>query len=56
LSSEESTSGSPSTILVEAEDFDNYGWVLDSQFETLMGSPYLLAHGLGRPVGFKSVP
>lgn len=43
--------GSPSGILVEAEDFDNYGgWVVDSQFETQMGSPYLLAHGLGRPV------
>ncbi|MEM7469131.1 MAG: FAD-dependent oxidoreductase [Pseudomonadota bacterium] len=38
-------------ILVEAEDFHNYGgWVLDSQFEAEMGSPYLLAHGLGRPV------
>lgn len=38
-------------ILIEAEDFDSYGgWVLDSQFETRMGSPYLLAHGLGRPV------
>jgi hypothetical protein len=24
--------------------------VLDSQFEALMGAPYLLAHGLGRPV------
>ncbi|WOF42510.1 FAD-dependent oxidoreductase [Sphingopyxis indica] len=38
-------------FLVEAEDFaDHGGWVLDSQFETQMGSPYLLAHGLGRPV------
>ena len=38
-------------ILIEAEGFENYGgWVLDSQFETQMGSPYLLAHGLGRPV------
>lgn len=38
-------------ILIEAEDFDDFGgWVLDSQFETLMGSPYLLAHGLGKPV------
>ena len=38
-------------ILIEAEDFSQYGgWVLDSQFETVMGSPYLLAHGLGRPV------
>lgn len=41
----------PSSILVEAEDFTDYGgWVLDSQFELQMGSPYLLAHGLGRPV------
>lgn len=38
-------------LLIEAEDFDSYGgWALDSQFETVMGSPYLLAHGLGRPV------
>ncbi len=38
-------------LLVEAEDFDDFGgWVLDSQFETIMGSPYLMAHGLGRPV------
>lgn len=38
-------------ILIEAEDFDDHGgWVLDSQFEVQMGSPYLLAHGLGRPV------
>ncbi|MFT3815986.1 MAG: FAD-dependent oxidoreductase [Acidovorax sp.] len=40
-----------SGILIEAEDFETFGgWVLDSQFETQMGSPYLLAHGLGRPV------
>ncbi|KAI5867471.1 FAD dependent oxidoreductase-domain-containing protein [Durotheca rogersii] len=38
-------------ILVEAEAFDDFGgWVLDSQFELQMGSPYLLAHGNGRPV------
>lgn len=38
-------------ILVEAEEFANYGGlVLDSQFEMQMGSPYLLAHGLGRCV------
>lgn len=38
-------------VLVEAEDFaDHGGWVVDSQFEIQMGSPYLLAHGLGRPV------
>ena len=40
-----------SGILLEAEDFDDYGgWVLDSQFEMEMGSPYLLAHGNGKPV------
>lgn len=40
-----------SGVLVEAEAFDDLGgWVVDSQFESRMGSPYLLAHGLGRPV------
>ncbi|EXJ74767.1 uncharacterized protein A1O5_01462 [Cladophialophora psammophila CBS 110553] len=40
-----------SGILVEAEEFDDFGgWVLDSQFDLEMGSPYLLAHGNGRPV------
>lgn len=44
-------SQSPKGVLIEAEDFDNHGgWVVDSQFETQMGSPYLLAHGLGKPV------
>jgi hypothetical protein len=38
-------------ILVEAESFENPGgWKLDTQFIREMGSPYLLAHGLGRPV------
>ncbi|MEL6894089.1 MAG: FAD-dependent oxidoreductase, partial [Actinomycetota bacterium] len=38
-------------MLIEAEEFDEYGgWVLDSQFDSEMGSPYLLAHGSGRPV------
>ena len=38
-------------ILVEAESFDDFGgWTLDSQFELVMGSPYLLAHGVGVPV------
>ncbi len=38
-------------MLIEAEAFDDYGgWVLDSQFVAEMGSPYLLAHGSGRPV------
>ncbi|KAF2140433.1 uncharacterized protein K452DRAFT_360043 [Aplosporella prunicola CBS 121167] len=41
----------PNGILVEAEAFDSFGgWVLDSQFELEMGSPYLLAHGNGKPV------
>jgi hypothetical protein len=38
-------------VLVEAESFsDPGGWVLDTQFIEGMGSPYLLAHGLGAPV------
>ncbi|MEO2046986.1 MAG: FAD-dependent oxidoreductase [Pirellulales bacterium] len=38
-------------VLVEAEAFDDLGgWVLDQQFMDLMGSPYLLAHGIGTPV------
>lgn len=38
-------------ILVEAESFDSLGgWQLDTQFITTMGSPYVLAHGMGRPV------
>jgi len=38
-------------ILIEAESFDEKGgWVVDPQFVDLMGSPYLLAHGLGTPV------
>ncbi len=38
-------------VLVEAESFEDYGgWVDDSQFMDQMGSPYLLAHGLGDPV------
>lgn len=38
-------------VLVEAESFDEHGgWSLDTQFIHTMGSPYLLAHGLGRPV------
>jgi hypothetical protein len=38
-------------VLVEAESFERHGgWVLDTQFIPIMGSSYLLAHGLGRPV------
>ncbi len=39
------------TILIEAEAFENIGgWVIDQQFMDQMGSPFLLAHGLGKPV------
>ena len=39
------------SMLVEAESFqDRGGWELDTQFVDIMGSPYLLAHGLGEPV------
>ena len=38
-------------ILVECESFDDHGgWVVDPQFVEQMGSPYLMAHGLGIPV------
>lgn len=41
----------PDLVLLEAEAFSQYGgWLLDQQFMDVMGSPYLLAHGLGRPV------
>lgn len=39
------------TVFVEAESFaDKGGWVVDPQFYDSMGSPMLLAHGLGVPV------
>ncbi len=38
-------------LLLETEAFDDLGgWVLDQQFMDLMGSPFLLAHGMGVPV------
>lgn len=38
-------------VFVEAESFEQPGgWKLDTQFIDIMGSPYLLAHGLGKPV------
>lgn len=41
----------PTPIFIEAESFaDRGGWKLDTQFIQRMGSPYLLAHGLGKPV------
>ena len=42
---------SGANVLVEAESFAGHGgWLLDTQFIEQMGSPYLLAHGLGKPV------
>lgn len=36
---------------MEAESFESWGgWVNDQQFMDLMGSPFLLAHGMGVPV------
>ena len=38
-------------VFIEAEQFENHGgWELDQQSMEQMGSPYLLAHGLGIPV------
>ena len=38
-------------ILVETESFkDKGGWVVDQQFIDILGSSYLLAHGMGEPV------
>ncbi|HSO87066.1 MAG TPA: FAD-dependent oxidoreductase, partial [Draconibacterium sp.] len=39
------------SIFIEAESFkEKGGWVVDPQFVEQMGSPYLLAHGMGVPV------
>lgn len=38
-------------LWVEAESFaDKGGWVVDQQYMDIMGSPYLMAHGIGTPV------
>jgi len=38
-------------LFIECEAFDDHGgWVVDPQFTGQMGSPYLMAHGLGEPV------
>lgn len=38
-------------VLVEAESFaERGGWVLDQQFMDQMGSPFLMAHGMGKLV------
>lgn len=37
-----------STVFIEAESFKNKGgWVVDQQFMDEMGSPYIMAHGMG---------
>ena len=39
------------TVFLEAEALETHGgWSLDTSFIPVMGSPYLLAHGLGKPV------
>ncbi|HOF40273.1 MAG TPA: FAD-dependent oxidoreductase [Candidatus Hydrogenedentes bacterium] len=44
-------SASGQMVFVEAEGFEELGgWVVDQQAMDQMGSPYLLAHGLGEPV------
>ncbi len=46
-----SFTSSAKPVFVETEAFENLGgWSIDSQFIDLMGSSYLLAHGLGKPV------
>jgi len=38
-------------LYVDAEDFDEYGgWRMDTQFVHLMGSPFMMATGIGTPV------
>jgi hypothetical protein len=38
-------------VMVECEAFaDKGGWAVDQQFMDQMGSPFLLAHGIGKPV------
>jgi hypothetical protein len=38
-------------VFLEAESFATRGgWTVDTQFIEIMGSPYLLAHGMGAPV------
>ena len=42
---------SASNLFIEAESFTKKsGWVVDQQFMDLMGSSYLMAHGMGEPV------
>jgi hypothetical protein len=50
---EQKTGGgySKMTVIIEAESFEYIGgWVIDSQFIDLMGSPYLMANGMGKTI------
>ena len=45
------SAGASCAVRIECESFESPGgWVNDTQFLDQMGSPYLLAHGLGKPV------
>lgn len=40
-----------SPVFIETESFqEKGGWCVDQQFMDIMGSPYLIAHGCGKPV------
>jgi hypothetical protein len=46
-----SAAASAQTVFIEAESLASHGgWKLDTAFTNIVGSPYLLAHGLGKPV------
>lgn len=47
----------PEGFFLEAESFaDRGGWETDQQFTETVGSPYLLAHGFGKPVADAVTP
>ncbi len=51
LSSGSTHNARKGSILLCGSSFDNLGgWISDPQFMDVMGSSYLLAHGLGKPV------
>jgi hypothetical protein len=46
-----SISANAACVIVETEQFENKGgWTVDSLFIDQMGSSFLLAHGMGKPV------
>lgn len=51
LISHNAFSQEPGSLWVETESFSQKGgWVIDQQSMDVMGSPYLMAHGMGNPV------